>query len=158
VLVRHAQAADGPVDVERPLTGHGARRAEAIGGWLAEAGITPDRVVVSPARRARQTWARAGGGTPGAVDERIYVNTLEAVLAAVQDTPEDVGDLVVVGHNPSIGVLAAVLDDGEGDPAASRALAGGFPTGGVAVLELATPFAAIAPGTARLDAFAVPGA
>jgi phosphohistidine phosphatase len=156
VLVRHAQAAGAAVDADRPLTEHGARRAAAIGAWLEQAGIAPDRVVVSPARRAVQTWQRAGGQLP-IVDRRIYDNTVEALLAAIQDTPEDVRNLVVVGHNPSIGELAAVLDDGQGDPAARHGVVTGFPTGGVAVFTLTTPFAAAAPGTARLDDATVPG-
>jgi phosphohistidine phosphatase len=118
-------------------------------------------VLVSPARRAGQTWERVAGRLPGAphpvVDDRIYVNTVEALLAAVGETPEDVPVLAVVGHNPSIGELAAALDDGQGDPAARRDVGDGFPTGGVAVFTLGTPFSAVAPGAATLDGFAVPG-
>ena len=69
LLVRHAQAAAGPVDAERPLTKRGALHAAAIGSWLAQAGLVPDRVLVSPARRALQTWERANTslvpGRPG---------------------------------------------------------------------------------------------
>src|SRR4051812_49694764 len=85
VLVRHAQAGGGPVDADRPLTEQGARHAAAIGTWLARTGPAPDRVLVSPARRARQTWEEAAAALdPGSepfVDERIYDNTVEAVLA-----------------------------------------------------------------------------
>jgi phosphohistidine phosphatase len=156
VLVRHAQAGTATVDADRPLTGLGERRAVAIGAWLDRAGLVPDRVLVSPARRAVQTWQRAGRGQLPEVDDRIYDNTVAALLAAVQDNGADVRDLVVVGHNPSIGELTAVLDDGQGDPVARREVSAGFPTGGVAVLSLAATFAELAPGTARLDAFAVP--
>jgi phosphohistidine phosphatase len=161
LLVRHAKAADGPVDADRPLTERGARRAAAIGAWLGQAGIVPDRVLVSPARRAVQTWEHAGAAlVPGLrpiVDPRIYDNTVEALLAAIQETPEDVRTVVVVGHNPSIGELAADLDDGQGSPAAQQHLDAGFPTGGVAVFLLATPFAELAPGTATLSDVTVPG-
>jgi phosphohistidine phosphatase len=161
VLVRHAQAAAGPVDAERPLTERGSRHAAAIGTWLAQAELTPDRVLVSPARRARQTWERASGRLPQhpqpVIDERIHDNTVEAVLAAVQDTPDEVRTLAVIGHNPSIGELAAGLDDGQGVPEARSEVEAGFPTGGVAVFLLDTPFAAVAPGTARLQDFTVPG-
>jgi phosphohistidine phosphatase len=160
-LVRHAKAANGPVDAERPLTERGARHAAAIGTWLEQGGFVPDRVLVSPARRAVQTWERASGplmqGPRPIVDTRIYDNTVEALLAAIRETPEDVRALAVVGHNPSMGELAAVLDDGQGNPAARRDVDAGFPTGGVAVFSLVTPFAAIAPGAAALDDFTVPG-
>jgi phosphohistidine phosphatase len=161
VLVRHAKAADGPVDAERPLTGRGRRQAAAIGDWLAQAGLAPDRVVVSSARRAAQTWAgaaeRLDDDPPPTVDERIYDNTVEALLAVLHETPGDVQTLAVVGHNPSIGELAIVLDDGQGNPEARRAVDEGFATGGVAVFVAAESFATIAPGTATLTDFAVPG-
>jgi phosphohistidine phosphatase len=162
VLVRHAQAAQGEVDADRTLTERGARQAAAIGAWLTQTGLIPDRVVVSPARRAQQTWELASAplqpGPPPIIDPRIYDNTLEAVLAAVQQTPDEVRTVAVVGHNPSIGVLASVLDDGSGDPAAHRDVETGFPAGGVAVFVLPAPFAAVAPGTATLTDFRVPGA
>jgi phosphohistidine phosphatase len=157
VLVRHAQAAGAPLDADRPLTGLGARRASAIGAWLEGIGLRPDRVLVSPARRAQQTWERAGDGLPPVVEPRLYDNTVDALLAAIRDTPDDVRDLVLVGHNPSIGEIAAVLDDGQGNPAARRRVEAGFPTGAVAVFTLGTPFAAVAPGAARLDDVTVPG-
>ena len=160
VLVRHAKAADGAVDAERPLTERGRRQAAAIGDWLAQAGLAPDRVAVSSAHRAAQTWAgaaeRLDDDPPPTVDERIYDNTVEALLAVLHETPEDVRTLAVVGHNPSIVELTHDLDDGNGDPAARRAAEEGFPTGCVAVFELTTPFDELEPGTATLSAFAVP--
>jgi phosphohistidine phosphatase len=160
LLVRHAKAADGPVDADRPLTGRGRRHAEAIGSWLDESGLAPDRVVVSPARRAAQTWelasAAATPGPPATVDARIYDNTVAALLAAIHETPDDVRTLAVVGHNPSIGELTHVLDDGDGEAAARQAIEAGFPTGAVAVFDLITPFDELEPGTATLSDFAVP--
>lgn len=161
VLVRHAQAADAPVDRDRPLTEHGAARAGAIGSWLRQAGVVPDLVLVSPALRATQTWERAGAslgsGSPPAVDQRIYDNTVHAVLSAITDTADEVATLVVVGHNPSVGELAFVLDDGDGDPSARDDLHAGFPTGAVALFELGASFAELAPGEATLTDFEVPG-
>jgi phosphohistidine phosphatase len=162
LLVRHAKADDGRVDMERSLTAKGARRAAAIGAWLGETDLVPERVVVSPARRAAETWERAAAvlvpaGRPPIVDPRIYDNTVEALLALIRETPEDVQSVAVVGHNPSMWELATVLDDGQGSASARKDLAAGFPTGGVAVFSLATPFAAIEPGGATLSDFTTPG-
>jgi phosphohistidine phosphatase len=161
LLIRHAQAADAPVDADRPLTERGARQAAAIGSWLERSGPAPDRVLVSPARRAAQTWERArallGADPPPIVDSRIYDNTVEALLAVLQETPEDVRTIAVVGHNPSVADLAGVLDDGQGSPAARRDLEAGFRTGGVAVFTMVAPFAALGPDAATLSDFAVPG-
>jgi phosphohistidine phosphatase len=161
LLIRHAQAAGGTVDADRPLTEPGARHAAAIGAWLTGAGVVPARVLVSPARRAVQTWEQAGTALAGEpqpiVDPRIYDNTVEALLEVLRDTPEDLGTVVLVGHNPSVRELAGVLDDGDGPDAARQALDAGFPPGGVAVFDLGVPFSGIAPGTATLRDLTVPG-
>ena len=152
MLIRHAEAAGGPVDADRPLTERGTRQAAAIGDRLVQAELAPHRALVSPARRAAQTWelasARLAAGPRPAVDARIYDNTVEALLAVIRETPDDVQVLAVVGHNPSIAELVAVLDDGQGDPATRSGAGAGFPAGGTAVFALATSFAAIAPGGA----------
>jgi phosphohistidine phosphatase len=146
LLIRHAQAGNAPLDRDRPLTGHGTAQAAAIGAWLAERALVPDRVLVSPARRAAQTWAAAAGRLAAAAeptpDDRIYENTLDAVLAAIRETPDEVRCLAVVGHNPSLGALA--------DELAPDSLQTGFPAGGVAVFDLPVAFAELAPGTATL--------
>lgn len=161
VLLRHAQAGQAAADADRPLTERGEQQAAAVGRWLQRSGLVPDRVVVSAARRAVLTWERAAAQLPSVptpvVDARIYDNTVEALLAVIAETPADIGTVAVVGHNPSIGVLARMLDDGTGDSAARRDLRDGFPTAGVAVFALGTPFDAVAPGTATLTALTVPG-
>ncbi len=161
LLIRHARAAGGPVDLERPLTTEGVQHAAALGAWLEHAGLVPDRVLVSPARRAVQTWEQAGAALSSAVqsigEARIGANTVDALLAAIRETPEDVLSVAVVGHNPSIGELAGVLGDDRSDPVARRGVESGFPAGGVAVFDLAVPFAAVEPGTATLRVFRVPG-
>ena len=161
LLVRHAKAAVGPVDAERALTERGARQAAALKAWLEQAGSLPERVLVSPARRAVQTWELAGAplvpGLRPIVDARIYDNAVEALLATIREISQGVRTVAVVGHNPSMGELAAVLDDGQGNPAARRALDAGFPTGGLAVFRLSAPFATLAPGAAPLSEFTVPG-
>ncbi|HEU5268185.1 MAG TPA: histidine phosphatase family protein [Jatrophihabitans sp.] len=156
VLVRHAKAADGPVDRERPLTPRGERDAQAIGAILAAHDIRADRVVVSPALRARQTWARAGAETGATVaDERIYDNEVDALFAVIRDTPAAVRTLVLVGHNPSFAELADALDDGDGDDAVRRELHAGFAAGGVAIFEISAAWADVGPGTATVRAYAV---
>lgn len=160
VLVRHAKSEDGPIDIERPLAGRGRRDAVAIGQLLARAGIVPDRVVVSPARRAQQTWDGAQSELAApveiVVDGRIYDNTLTALFEVVRDTPAGVRTLALVGHNPSIAELAHVLDDAAGDGEARKELFAGYPTGGVAVFEVTVAWFEVKPHSATLRTFAVP--
>lgn len=110
LLIRHARTEEGSPDRGRRLTAAGERDAAEIGRWLAAHDARPDRVVVSTAIRARQTWdlAAAVFDGPGAddVDDRIYVNTLQDVLAVARATDEAVRTLAIVGHNPTIEALA----------------------------------------------------
>ena len=161
VLVRHAKAAqDGGADEDRPLATRGTVDAPAIGRWLTDGGVAPDRVVVSPARRARQTWGLASAemaGVPEPVlDGRVYDNTVASLLDAVHDTPEGVGTLVLVGHNPSMQETAMTLDDGSGDEATRREMTGKFPTSGVAVFGVEQEWPDVAAGSGRLVAFSAP--
>jgi phosphohistidine phosphatase len=113
--------------------------------------VVPDHVVVSPARRAAQTWERAGApGAAPTVDPRIYENTVDDLLAVIAEVPDDDTTLVVVGHNPSVGQLAASLGDGQGDPQLQDRVERGFPAGGVVVFQLSAPFVDVGLGTATL--------
>jgi phosphohistidine phosphatase len=129
VIVRHAKTGEGSPDIARELTDRGRRDAQALGRWLAENDVVPDLVVVSPARRAQQTWDLAARKLPTQpeirVDDRIYDNTVDDVLAAIRETANDVTTLAVVGHNPSLGELAGVSS---------------FPTAAVAVFDLPDPW------------------
>jgi phosphohistidine phosphatase len=85
VLLRHAKSAwpDMP-DHERPLARRGQRDAPVMGHWLRTAGLVPDLVLCSTARRARETWqlARSGLGTgpPVRFDDRLYEASAAALL------------------------------------------------------------------------------
>jgi phosphohistidine phosphatase len=140
------------------LAERGRDEAPAIGRWLAAQQIVPDRVVVSPARRARQTWELAAAaldpvGGP-VLDERVYRNTVEDLLEVVQETPADVATLAVVGHNPSVQELAVRLDDGRGDAAGRKELTRKYRTSGVSVFAVDGPWAEVRSGT--LTSFAAP--
>lgn len=160
VLVRHSKAADGPVDAQRPLAGQGQADAPAIGRWLAGQGLAPDRVVLSPAQRALQTWDLAAAEIAGApsptFDTRVYDNAIEALLAVVRETPVGVAVLALVGHSPSVADLARYLDDGRGDFAARHEVAQKYPTSAVAVFDLTAPWAEIGAGAGTLCAFVTP--
>ena len=158
VLIRHAKAGLGEIDRERPLAHRGIREAPEIGRWLADQELVPDLVVVSPARRARQTWERAATRLTGApepvLDERVYDNSREDLLAVVRDTPDSVRTLAIVGHNPGMQDFAISFDDGTGDEAARRDITGKYPTGGLAVFTVEDPWSRAETGT--LTAFAAP--
>jgi phosphohistidine phosphatase len=124
VLVRHAEAAPGAPDELRALTPAGHEQARALGERLRAEGIRPDAVLSSPLLRARQTADALGFGESEA-DERLAPGAApDSVAEAIADRGETV---VVVGHQPDCGRVAAALTRGEEPP---------FPPAGVAVIEL----------------------
>ncbi|MET0809155.1 MAG: histidine phosphatase family protein [Pseudoxanthomonas sp.] len=151
ILLRHAHAepaADGQPDLDRPLTVQGLAEAQAAGRWLAGQGLVPDRVLCSPARRARETLEavlEATGYVEQRLDERIYEATA-GTLAELADAHRETERLLLVGHNPGLERLAALMHSGQsGDYR-------GMPTSSVVVLKLPLD-ATIEPGIATLSAF-----
>jgi phosphohistidine phosphatase len=151
ILLRHAHAEPanpGQADLDRPLSPEGLAEAEAAGRWLAEHGLVPDCVLCSPARRTRETL-EAVLGVIGYVEQRLEPAIYEATagtLAALADRHGEAGRLLVVGHNPGLERLVALLSSGQSGEYR------GMPPGGVAVLSLPDD-AAIEPGIATLAAF-----
>lgn len=151
ILLRHAHAeplSAGQADLDRPLSHEGLAEAEAAGRWLAEHGLVPDCVLCSPARRTRETL-EAVLGVIGYVEQRLEDTMYDATsgtLAALADTHRDAERLLLVGHNPGLEQLAALMHSGQsGDYR-------GMPPGAIAVLTLPAEIA-IEPGSARLSAF-----
>jgi phosphohistidine phosphatase len=127
-LVRHAEAANGEPDELRPLTAEGRRAARELGERLAADGVRPDAILTSPLLRARETGAELARAAEveAEADERLAPGaTAEDVKAAASDRGDTV---VVVGHQPDCGRIAAALTGGD-EPA--------FPPAGVCAITLA---------------------
>jgi phosphohistidine phosphatase len=161
VIVRHAKAeGQGAPDHERRLAARGYGDAVAGGAWLAASGIRPDHALVSSARRAKETYlalCEGAGWEPDSDDSRaLYAAEPETALDLVREVPTEATTLLVVGHNPTMGTLAQLLDDGEGDEVASDELvSGGFPTCSLAVFEVPVAWADLGLTGATLTAFHV---
>lgn len=110
LLLRHAKSSwDDPalLDLERPLAPRGERDAPRMGAELARLGILPDRVLVSPARRALQTARRflpAAGVDPARVQivPELYAAGPDALQRILNAVAGDGRCLLVVGHNPGL--------------------------------------------------------
>jgi phosphohistidine phosphatase SixA len=154
ILLRHAHAQPqqpGQNDSERSLSPTGEAEADAAGRWLAANGPLPQRVVASPAERARATAERVLTHT-GYIDQRVDPRIYEASpgeLFEVLSAHTDIEVLMLVGHNPGFESLVALLSTGQsGDHR-------GMPPGGIAVIDFEAD-AEIEPGAARLAAFWAP--
>lgn len=115
VLLRHAKAETlAANDRSRGLTERGREECAELRAWLAEQGVTPDRVLVSSAVRTQQTWDLAGVGQGEVVvEDRLYQAGPDEVRELMAELPADVATLVVVGHNPTLEDLAWELDEGD---------------------------------------------
>jgi len=124
VLVRHAEAAPGTPDELRTLTAEGRRQAQELGERLRSEGVEPEAVLTSPLLRARETGEALGFGVTEPHQALAPGATEDDVRSAVAGRGETV---VVVGHQPDCGRIAAALGDGT-EPS--------FPPAGVVVLDL----------------------
>ena len=161
ILARHAKSAQLDMDDhERPLAGRGRRDAPEAGRWLESSGNAPELVRCSTAARTRETWklmsAELSQRPETVYNERLYGASLGALLAVVKETSDEVGSLLLVGHNPGMPALADALAGESDDDLLARMIQSGFPTSAIAVLTFTGSWQAIEPGSARMVAYWTP--
>lgn len=135
ILWRHAEAeeiSDGIDDPARGLTPKGERHARRVADWLNQVLPHSTKVLASPALRARQT-AEALERKFKVVDALGPEGTVDGLLAAAR-WPDAREPVLVVGHQPTIGLAAAYLMTGArllGDHAPAGLLPWSVRKGGV---------------------------
>ena len=162
MLLRHAKterAAPGERDRDRKLMKRGGADAPVIGAYMVHHGFVPDLALVSPAKRAQETWALVAAAfakTPRTItDERIYNATPAALIGAIGETRK-AHTLAVVGHNPGLHDLALQLI-AAGDVNMREELNEKLPTSGLVVIDLPVDdWALLHPHAGRLERFVSP--
>ncbi|MCB1383442.1 MAG: histidine phosphatase family protein [Notoacmeibacter sp.] len=159
-LLRHARAAfpqPGMRDFDRPLEKDADDDAEALGIAMRANGQRPDSVVCSSARRTRETWDHVAQGLELDPDMAEFSDTLYCTDASgyidVIRSRAGQESVMLIGHNPMLEEVAHSLS-GRGN--GSSALADGFATCGLAVIDFDTPLADVAPGKGNLQLFMTP--
>jgi phosphohistidine phosphatase len=165
LLLRHAKSSwDDPrmVDHARPLDARGQHDAAAMGDAMRRLGLSPDIVLVSSARRTRETLAAIEPieGSP-LVDEHdaLYLAPAERMIEMLHAVPETARSVLVIGHNPGLHNLALALLGPAGLARGGRdaeALAEKYPTGALAEFAIATPWWGVEEGGGRLVRFLCP--
>jgi phosphohistidine phosphatase len=110
ILWRHADAAPGSRDLERKLTARGRKQAERMGAWLVARLPGRYTVLASPARRARETADALG--VRYKIAERLAPGAAPADILEACGWPLHKSAVVVVGHQPDLGRVAALLVSG----------------------------------------------
>lgn len=155
ILMRHAKSSwddPGLDDHERPLNKRGRRSAAALGRWLTRRDYLPDEVLSSDAARTRETW-HLTGLTARAVRflPALYSAGPDEILETLRGATGRT--VMVLGHNPGIGVLAGEL--AEEPPSHARFY--DYPTGATTVFDFpGKDWRAIAARRAAIREFVVP--
>lgn len=161
ILMRHAKsswAEPGVSDHARTLNRRGRLAASLMAAWLREAGPALgvdalDLAIVSDAQRTRETWdliAELWSGDVAPVFEpRIYEARVSTLLEVLRDIPDSAGTALMIGHNPGLQDLTALLT-GKALPR--------FPTAATAILDCPDRWSEIGPDRCSLLAFEEPKA
>ena len=107
ILWRHAEAEPGEPDLGRRLTAKGIQQADRMAKWLDRRLPATTRILSSPADRTQQT-ALALKRKFRVVPELAPGASAAAVLAAA-GWPDSREPILIVGHQPTLGEVAAFL-------------------------------------------------
>src|SRR5579872_1598726 len=156
LLLRHAAAGKGAggADRDRPLTPEGERAARLLGHRLKSSGVSPDHVVCSPARRARETLegiAEALDALPPAdFDEALYLADSHLLLSHLRGATPETSCLLLIGHNPGLEALVRAL------AGSNAAVQSGLPAAGLAIFQVTGSWAQLSQASVRLTSFIAP--
>ena len=162
LLLRHAKSdwADaGFADRDRPLSKRGRRAITAMRDAMRELDLTPDVVLLSPARRTRETLEglEPWDSTPLIEPlERLYLASSRDLLSALHEVNETVRSLMLIGHNPGMHELARELVQSRPPTEAIQRLTESFPTAALAEFSIAVPWARLDAGGGQLIRYLTP--
>ncbi|WP_454758492.1 SixA phosphatase family protein [Caulobacter segnis] len=142
ILMRHGKAerhAQSGGDFERALAPSGREDAARMGEVLAGLAYAPELLLVSSARRTRETAEQIATSFPKAKVEHLrdlYHADPEEIVQALEDHGDAVGTVMVVGHNPGMHEMALRLAlTGGASPIQTNKLRSRFPTSTVVVFN-----------------------
>ena len=111
ILWRHAEAEDGMPDAKRRLTDKGQKQAQQMAVWLRAHLPKNTRILASPATRTQQTVQALELPFETLTDVGISASAVSILTAA--GWPDASNAVLIVGHQPTLGQLAAYLLCGE---------------------------------------------
>lgn len=158
-LLRHADADEtvaGATDTDRVLSDRGIREAATLPERFARFPATPTLALCSPARRAIQTlegWLAERPDSDLAVetDEGLYLASGTKLAECLLEVRNDVESLLIVAHNPGIGIFAHEFLRPEDHGPAAEGIRRGFPPAALAVFEFdVNEWTGVSPGRGRL--------
>ncbi len=167
-VLRHAKSSwddPGLDDHERPLAPRGHRTTKLLAEHLRTAGVEPEQVLCSSARRTRETLSGVDPTGERLVERQLYSASVDDLITRLRQVPAGISSVMLVGHNPAMQMLVLRLTGANGNGRAYASappdgdlgeLQRKFPTGALATVEFDCDWSALAPGCARLSAFVAP--
>jgi phosphohistidine phosphatase len=142
ILMRHAKTepwTEGIDDFGRALTDQGHSDARRVAEEIVALGWSPERILVSTARRARETCSEVAKVVEGErvrPMEALYLSGIRGIAEAVRQN-DGVATLMVIGHNPGLHdfALSLLRDGASRDHRSSERLNEKFPTACAALFE-----------------------
>lgn len=162
ILMRHAKTepwTEGIDDFARALTPVGHEAAETMAKALKGEGWSPEKAILSTARRTRETGSHLSsvfGACEMVLDDDLYLAGERGITEIISDH-DGARTLIIIGHNPGLHDLAVSLlrEAGSTDHQASIRISSKLPTGGVAMFE-ADEDGAFVPAHFKLQNFIKP--
>lgn len=156
-LIRHAKAETGDsIDLERALEPRGLSDAKALGDWLKATQALPELFLCSTARRTRQTLEAFSAVVPTILSDRLYLASSGEMLKYIAETDDAVMHLGILGHNPGMHQLAAMMAGDFASEEDAERLTLKFPTSACAVITLTLDhWCDIAARSGRLTTFVI---
>ena len=117
-LIRHAKSDwSNPAldDFDRPLNKRGKKNVLFMGQILHKKDVSPDLIISSPAYRARTSAKKIAKEINYhkkiVFNEYLYQASFKTILEIVNFTENTYDEIFIIGHNPSLNVLAFYLID-----------------------------------------------
>ncbi|MDP2821091.1 MAG: histidine phosphatase family protein [Sulfuritalea sp.] len=114
ILWRHAEAEEGGsamTDGKRRLTARGEKQAKQVARWLHRHLPRKRKVLVSPAERTQQTAHALE--LPYEIEPRLAIGASVMDVLTAAGWPDQSGAVLIIGHQPTLGRVAALLLGGE---------------------------------------------
>ena len=116
LVLRHAKSSwsdSSLADHDRPLNERGQRDAPRVGHLVREQRLAPDVIISSDAVRAQRTAEAVAEAAHYAGEIRLepllYGAATDDIMVVLRAAPEDAATVLIVGHNPGLEALVALL-------------------------------------------------
>jgi phosphohistidine phosphatase len=138
-ILRHGEAtpSQGVVDRDRELTPAGLRAMQDLARIIESMDNAPTTALCSPTMRTRQTCRAVAAGIPVQIYEDMYDATIDRLVRFVHGIDDSHKSALLVGHNPGVHQLAAMLSRA-GDDKLRQSLATEYRPGTLAVVRART--------------------